>query len=182
VCTTTYTTTSAKSPEARDPNPLFALFARWNQERSINLESLPPDALNEKTIRQLLRNWHSLTTLGEHPLAHWGIVEAQRQAIGHSPTAAGRGLALREVLQAALENLKPDDGPPSPTENRWRSYLVLSEQYVQGRDPAWMQEHLLISKSTYYSAQKRALEMMADVLRVWEEEHRYRTAGAGRQL
>jgi hypothetical protein len=178
----TYTTTSVKSPETRGPNPLYALFARWNQERRINLDKHPPDALNEKAIRQLLRNWHSLTTLGEHPLACWGVVEVRRQAIGHSPTAAGRGLALRAVLRAALENLKPDDGPPSPTEKRWRSYLVLSEQYVQGRDPAWVQEQLLISKSAYYSAQKRALEMMADTLRVWEEEHRHRAVGAVRQL
>jgi tetratricopeptide (TPR) repeat protein len=129
------------------------------------------DALNEKTIRQLLRDWNSLKTLGTRPLASWGIVEARHQAAGYSPTAAGRGLALREVLQAALETLKPDSGPPDPEENRWRPYLVLFEQYVQGRSPSWVQEQLFLSKGAYYDAQKRALEMVADVLWAWEEKH-----------
>jgi tetratricopeptide (TPR) repeat protein len=173
------TTTSAESPETRGPNPLALLAqSQWSQERNKNPGRHPPDALNNKTIRQLLRNWRSLTTLGAHPLAYWRTVEARRETADYSPTAAGRGLALREVLQAALETLKPDSGPPRPAESGWRPYLALFEQYVQDRGPAWVQEQLCLSKSAYYSTQKRALEMMSDVLRAWEEEHQRQAAGS----
>jgi tetratricopeptide (TPR) repeat protein len=136
----------------------------------VGLDQLSPDVLNEKALRRAFRDWDLLKALGKHPLADLGIVQARHRQAGYTQTAAGRGLALREVLQSALETLKPTDGPLDPQEKRWRPYIILAEQYVRGRSPEWVQEQLYVSKGAYYGEQKRALEMLADVLQQWEEE------------
>jgi len=139
----------------------------------VDLDQPSPDVLNEKALRRAFRDWDLLKALGKHPLADLGIVRARHQQAGYTQTAAGRGLALREVLQSALEALKPNDGPPDPQEKRWRPYIILAEQYVRGRSPEWVQEQLYVSKGAYYGEQKRALEMLADVLQRWEEEQQH---------
>ena len=131
----------------------------------------PDKALNPKMLRGVLKDWNLLKALGEHFLTKWDIVKDRRQVTGYTPTVAGRGLALREVLQSALETLKPDDGPPQPQEKRWRPYFILIEQYVHGRNPDWVQQQLHVSKGTYYSEQERALAMLVSVLQRWEEEY-----------
>jgi tetratricopeptide (TPR) repeat protein len=128
-----------------------------------------PEVLHEKALRRAFRDWDQLKALGKLPLAELGIVRARHQQAGYTDTAAGHGLALREVLQSALEALKPQAGPPDPQEKRWRPYIILAEQYVQGRSPEWVQEQLYVSKGAYYGEQKRALEMLADILHQWEE-------------
>ena len=129
-----------------------------------------PDALSHKSIRQAFKDWHSLEALGSHPLANLEIVKAQYR-LGQYQTAVGRGLALREVLLATLDSLRPGDGPADPQEKEWRSYVVLKEQYVHGRSPEWVAAQLHVSRGTYYSDQQRALEMMADLL--YESEQQY---------
>lgn len=128
------------------------------------------DMPNEKAIRQVFKDWTSLKALGCHPLANLNIVKERHRVAGYTQTPAGRGLALREVLQTALENLKPDAGPPEPEQKKWRPYIILDEQCVQGRNPDWVAAQLHVSKGTYYTEQKRALAMLADILHKWEEE------------
>src|SRR3972149_10583890 len=135
-----------------------------------------PKVLNQRALRRVLRDWDLLKALGEHFLADWDVVKARQQVAGYTPTALGRGLALREVLQTALDTLRPDDGRPQPQEKRWRPHFILVEQYVRGRNPDWVQDQLHVSKGTYYYEQQRALEMLASVLQRWEEEQRGGTA------
>ncbi|MEW5958264.1 MAG: tetratricopeptide repeat protein [Chloroflexota bacterium] len=130
-----------------------------------------PNMLSQKSIRQGFKDWNSLKALGCHPLANLAIVKARHQVAGYTQTTAGRGLALREVLQTVLDTLKPGDGPPDPREKGWRPYVILEEQYLHGRSPDWVATQLHVSKGTYYSDQKRALEMVADILYKWEEQH-----------
>lgn len=131
------------------------------------MDQYPP--LDQRTIRRVFRDWNSLKLLGENPLAGLPLVCARRQAANYSDSAVGRGLALKEVFQAALENLKPEAGPPDPREKRWRPYIILTDQYLRGRSPEWVQEQLHVSKGTYYSEQERALEMLAGAVQGWEE-------------
>lgn len=78
------------------------------------VEKLDTDALNPDSLRHALRVWDRLKELGAQPLAHLRAVEAQRCLAGYSDTPSGRGLALREVLQYAIEELKPDNGNNVP--------------------------------------------------------------------
>jgi tetratricopeptide (TPR) repeat protein len=130
-----------------------------------------PEALSPKSIRQAFKDWHSLEALGNHPLSKLEIVKARYRLGQYQTTAIGRGLALRETLLTTLDSLRPGDGPADPQEREWRSYVVLKEQYVQGRSPDWVAAQLHVSRGTYYSDQQRALEMVADLL--YEQEQQY---------
>ncbi len=127
-------------------------------------------ALDTRKIRRVFRDWNSLKLLGENTLAYLSLVHTHRIAAGYSDTPVGRGLALREVFQAALENLKPDAGPPNPREKRWRPYFILTDQYLHGRNPDWVQEQLHVSKGTYYTEQEKALQLLEEILQKWGEE------------
>ncbi len=126
--------------------------------------------LDQKALRRVFRDWDSLKALGENALVDLPIVRARHQAAGYSPTPPGYGLALREAFQAALEDLRPEPGPPNYLEKRWRPYIILTEQYLHGRNPDWVMDQLHVSKGTYYGEQERALEMLAGALQRQETE------------
>lgn len=100
-----------------------------------------------------------------------------RQAAGYTGTPTGRGLALRKVIQSAIDTLKPEGESPESDEKNWRRFMILQEQYLHGHSPEWVAGQLHVSKGTYYSEQKRALQMLADVLCKWEEEQPHPAAG-----
>ncbi len=143
------------------------------QIESETLYQTPDRTLTPKELRKVLRDWDLLKALGEHPLADWNIVKVRQQAAGYSATALGRGLALREVLQSALNTLKPGNDYAPQLEKHSRPYFILIEQFVHGRNPDWVQQQLHISRGTYYDEQQRALEMLASVLQRQEAEHRH---------
>jgi hypothetical protein len=128
--------------------------------------------ISQETLRQAFKNWDSLKWLGTHPLVDLALVRSQLKRAGYANTNAGRGLALRTVLQEAVEALKPEDDAPDPQERLWRPYVILSEQYMHGRSPDWVREQMHISKTTYHSEQRRALNLLVDILQGWEEEQR----------
>ncbi len=126
--------------------------------------------IDHKTVRRALKDWDLLSRLGENPLAGLSIVQDRLGQNGYSPSAAGRGLALREQIQAAIEQLKPEEGPQDSLEKRWRPYLIVTEQYLSGRSPEFVQEKLHVSRGTYFEEQNRAIEMLADLLIRREEQ------------
>ncbi len=138
--------------------------------------TLAKQTLSGKTIRRSLKVWDQIKALGTHPLSGLDVVQAHRQTVGYSDTPTGRGLALREVLWQAIKALKPEESQPEPEEKRWRPYVILSEQYLNGRKPDWVAAQLYISRRTYYHEQRQALETIADTLRKWEEQRAIRAA------
>lgn len=122
--------------------------------------------LTRPAVHQALKAWHSTHRLGELPLAQIPLIEAHRQEHGYQPTPTGRGLAVREILQRALDTLKPD-GDPDPLEKRWRPYLLLTERYLNGRSPDYLIEILGVARSTFDHTQTDALESLTDLLRQW---------------
>lgn len=134
--------------------------------------------ITRDALRQALKSWHSLKKLGAHPLADLALVDSQATSAGYTGTDVGRGLALRAVLNAAVDTLKPDPGMPDPGVRSWRPYVILSEQYLQGRSPNWVRAQMYVSKTTYHSEQRRALDLLVDVLQRWEMEQRAQGAAA----
>ncbi|MCB9135054.1 MAG: tetratricopeptide repeat protein [Anaerolineales bacterium] len=122
--------------------------------------------ITRPAVHQALKAWHNTRRLGELPLAQIPLIEAHRQEHGYQPTPTGRGLALREIIQRALDTLKPD-GDPDPLEKRWRPYLLLTERYLNGRSPDYLIEILGIARSTFDHTQTDALESLSDLLRQW---------------
>lgn len=144
-----------------------------NRKAGTDLNTPQTGALSEDMIRNVLRDWDSLVALGSHPLAKLGIVENCRQTARYTPTPTGRGLALRKVIQSAINTLKPDGESPELDEKNWRRFTILQEQFLHARSPEWVAQQLHVSKGTYYGEQKRALQVLADILGKWEEEQPY---------
>jgi|GEM_PF-2874333 len=71
------------------------------------MPQLPPDLFSRVSIRDVLKRFHNAGQLGEHPLAHLHWVDADAAPLE-------RGTALRELLRAGIESLRPDEG-----ELRW---------------------------------------------------------------
>lgn len=130
-----------------------------------------PPQIAWDTLRQELKNWNSLKRLGAGSLADLALVQFHLNRAGYTDTEVGRGLAVRAVLQDAVDALKPRDGSPDPQERVWRPYVILSEQYLHGRSPDWVAAQLYVSRATYYREQRRALDLLTDVLQQGEEEH-----------
>jgi tetratricopeptide (TPR) repeat protein len=133
---------------------------------------LPPTspAITREAIRRALRAWDSSRELGQQSLAGLWVVARQRQSAGYSDTAAGWGLALRDVLQSAVQALRPDSGDFNPADKRWRPYFILNEQYIHDRAPEWVSAQLCIARRTYFNEQEDALEAVAELLRQREEQ------------
>jgi hypothetical protein len=127
------------------------------------------DLLDRKSVRGALKSWNDSRELGRHPLACLNIVEARRLTAGYANSPAGRGIALREVLRDAIETLKPDANDPNFQDRRWRSYIIVMGQYVEGRYPDFLTDQLGVGRSMYHREQARALDILADILHRWEQ-------------
>ncbi len=82
----------------------------------------PSTQINRKSIRAALRDWDSLKNLSTSALTGLQVVCQRRLQKGYADSLIGSGLALREVLQEAMESLRPVSGSENPTEKRWRPY------------------------------------------------------------
>jgi tetratricopeptide (TPR) repeat protein len=80
----------------------------------------------------------------------------------------GYGLALRDVLRAAIGQLRPLEEVEDPYAKSWRHYLILYRQYINGRSAGYLAEQLGIARSTYNAAQAAALDQLARILTNWE--------------
>ncbi|MFN8483645.1 MAG: kelch repeat-containing protein [Anaerolineae bacterium] len=125
--------------------------------------------INRKSVRIALQAWKRADTLGQQPLAGLCIVEKRRIAANYADTAIGRGTALRDVLREAIDSLRPDRGPVVYTDDRWRPFIILTEQYIEGQPTGYLAGEMSIALSTYHHAQADALDTLAAILREKEE-------------
>lgn len=125
--------------------------------------------ITRKSIRDALRVWKRTDALGQHPLAASCLVEVRRIATGYPNTPLGRGTALRDVLREALNTLRPEGGPPDFGDDRWRSYIILTYQYIEDEPPGYVAGQLGIAQPTYHHAQAEALDRLGAILREQEE-------------
>lgn len=116
-----------------------------------------------------MKGWGNLAELGDHPLTTLRLIANRRTAAGHADTVSGRGIALRAVLQEAINQLRPEgETEPDFTHPGWRSYFILQEQFVRGRRARDLQTMMGLSESGYFADQRRALDAVADTLREQE--------------
>jgi tetratricopeptide (TPR) repeat protein len=106
-----------------------------------------PFKISSKIVRQLLKLWDSPHQLGQHPLAERLTAVSPHPT---PPTDIGRGLALKTILNDAIDTLRPDDGDPQPHDRAWRPFLIITRRYCLGRLPDWIMVELSISSRTFY--------------------------------
>ncbi|MEW5987406.1 MAG: tetratricopeptide repeat protein [Chloroflexota bacterium] len=130
------------------------------------------EPLGRAALRRAMKAWHDPQQLGEHPIAQLKTVANRHQTTGRNSAPAEWGLSVREVLRAALERLRPDNGLPRYDDERWRSYIILKEKYINGRSRDDLATQLNIVLRTYHYAEADALGKLASVLRQFEDELR----------
>ena len=129
-----------------------------------------PDTFGRKSIRQALKQWHQSPKLGEHPLAFLQIVTNRRLAMDqpYDDTPPGRGIIVRQLLQEAVKQIKPQGDKPDYVHKQWRHYTILTEQYINGRRALEIRDELGISESGYFTDQRAALTRLGEILQEWE--------------
>ncbi len=137
--------------------------------------------MDAKSVVRSLRARRDLERLGETPLADLTIVATRQRLRRHPATSAGRGLALRQVLLAAIDALKPATTEPDPTAPAWYAYLIVTRQYVAGEPVEIVRQALSDSPDglplrTYHRYRGRALDELGHILMEWELEA---SSGAG---
>ena len=128
------------------------------------------DLFTNKEVRSALKLWHNAAQLGVYRLAYLRLVEAKRVTCNYSPDRVGLGLALRQLLKETMTHLKPDGNEPLFREPTWQPYLILWQQYVEGRHRDWLRQQMAISNRTYHRRQTEALQKLAALLAQWEQE------------
>lgn len=153
--------------ERERPRPVGGTMKR--QGTNLNHDLLC-ESISGEYVRTALRVCDSVKELGHHPLSDLAAVKVRQQAAGYSTTSVGRGLALRDTLYAAIAALRPQAEAPDHGEKRWRPFLILTEQFMRGRTPDCIAATLCISRRTYYSEQRQAIDKVVDVLCRWESQ------------
>ncbi|MBN2007663.1 MAG: tetratricopeptide repeat protein [Anaerolineae bacterium] len=126
------------------------------------------ECFSQKSLRHALRLLDVPQELGKQPLAYLNIVRLQ--CTHAEPDSRQRGTALRDILQQAITNLKPNEGAVNVLESAWYPYLILSRQYLEGCSPTYLTQKMCIARSTYFQEQKRALSLLAETLQQMELE------------
>ena len=144
------------------------------------VETLPGDGLPTKhdvsrsivssedfpdMVRDVLRYYWGGTKLSESELLHLRLVdEAAEQTDGN------RVNALRQVLNNAIERLKPE-GQQSFTRTDWMLYNILQLRFIQGRKVRDTARRLTMSQSDFYRKQRAAIEEVARIILEQETAH-----------
>lgn len=105
--------------------------------------------------------------LGIHPLAKLSQVERQLKE-KHPRSHLDAGKALSEVLQAAIEAIKPSKARRGHS-NESRFYPILYYAYVETEENLTIARRLDISERTFYRELPKAVHVVAQVLRDWEK-------------
>jgi hypothetical protein len=134
----------------------------------------------EQTLARALRSKGNLLTLSQcAKQLQLGIVEQKaRDQVSEQGivTDIDRGRALWNVLEDAIDRLRPADLEPEPTP-AWRFYSVVSGFYVQGKLAQELATELGISPRTLYRERRAAIKALSTI--VWQVEQQRRLLSSG---
>jgi hypothetical protein len=120
----------------------------------------PASAVEYKTVEDALRHLSDYAHLGQHPLANLAAVD--RRLSGQRLTHLERGKAVYQVLDEAIERLRPAAGQPGdPPAREWHPYLVLHDAYLEDVPNREIMARLYISDATFSRTRRAALRAIA---------------------
>ncbi len=125
--------------------------------------------IDRALVRSALKSWHDLQKMGEHPLSRLKIVDDCLRTQGLTDTPHGHGRALRQILNQAIDALRPSDVGIGLSGKPWRHHLILKGQYVERRNRNEMAEQLCIAQTLYYEEQAAALDELTEIISQWEQ-------------
>jgi hypothetical protein len=145
----------------RQPDEVSAL-ADVRETVDQMLREGPPELDWRALVEGALRRLNDLPALSQHPL----LLEI-RPLAKESTTPLERASALRNLLEQAIERLRPAGARPSPGATAvggWLHYLVLREAYIDGRPNKQIMQRYALSEGTFHRARRRAIDAVANDL------------------
>jgi hypothetical protein len=144
----------------RQPDELSALAdVRETVDQLLRERSQTAETDLRVLVEGALRHLNDLPTLSEHPLL------AELPGLADSPgTPLERAAQLRNLLEQAIELLRPSGARPSPGSSAvggWLHYLVLKEAYVDGRPNKQIMQRYALSEGTFHRSRRRAIDAVA---------------------
>lgn len=137
------------------------------------------ELFSRKSLYAALKAWDELGKLGGHPFVRLQVVQNRHQLMGRGDMPGEWGLSLRDLLRAAIEGLRVDEGEADYENKRWRGYISLKEEFIDGRDPDYLAAQMgNIALRTYQHVRRRAMDKVVGILHEWEEEAIGRDAAA----
>ena len=142
-----------------------------------------PEGMNADQFPSLvedgLRQLYDFTYLGQHALAQLSVVESLVHSWNEAlVTHIDRGRALNEVLQQAVQKLRPDGVEPPKHQvppREWHQFLILHEAYVMDVPNRDIMGRLYISEGTFNRTRRRAIQGVAQALTEMDQATRVGT-------
>jgi hypothetical protein len=139
----------------RQPDELSALAdVRDSVDQMLRERSSATDV--RVLVEGALRHMNDLPALSKHPLLE------ELGVRGRTPLE--QASELRNVLELAIERLRPSGPRPTPGSSAvggWLHYLVLKEAYADGRPNKQIMQRYALSESTFHRARRRAIDAVA---------------------
>jgi hypothetical protein len=120
----------------------------------------------QRQVKDALDHYWGGPKLAQSPLLQLRIVQAAQQTSRRPPTQA-----LRQVIAQAVEMLRPE-GDERSASPEWLLYNISKMRFLQGKRVKEIVNELYLSESDYYRKQRAAIEEVARVLAMMEEEER----------
>jgi len=149
------------SGQAAEPASLMApstaiAACQTGQQKRTSAPETQPDSSFERQVEHCLGHLSHYAWLGQSGLALELLIE--------NPNPIERGKAVREVLLAAIERLRPAGARPSAAQcapREWHSYAILYDAYVAEVSNRDIMSRLYISEGTFNRRRREALHAVA---------------------
>lgn len=102
---------------------------------------------NRSVVRNALRQWNNLAQLGRHPLVQLNVVQDKHRRQQRDFSSMDYGRSLRDILREAIDQLKPDNTIPKE-DRAWWPYLILKQEFVDGKGDKKVEEDLKLKTET----------------------------------
>ncbi|MCC6905821.1 MAG: hypothetical protein IT326_08275 [Anaerolineae bacterium] len=109
-------------------------------------------------VRDALQHYWGGPRLTDSVLMRLSVVRRAMEANDANPQRA-----VRQVLQEAIENLRPE-GQRSMTTTEWILYNILEMRFIQGRKVRDVAMRLAMSEADFYRKQRVAIENVAEII------------------
>lgn len=119
-----------------------------------------------RQVKDALDHYWGGPKLAQSPLLRLRVVQATQQISRRTATQA-----LRQVIAEAVEMLRPE-GSERDMSHEWLLYNISKMRFLQGKRVKEIVNELYMSESDYYRKQRAAIEEVARVLAMMEEEER----------
>jgi len=128
--------------------------------------------IDRGAVKSALRQLKNLSALSQHPLADLCLVKQRIFENRREADVYSRGLSLQEVLQDAVNALKPEGEEENEIDERWRPYIVVHEFLIKKNNRNAVAGLIGLSPARTSDQVTEAVDRIISILYLREEQCR----------